>query len=287
MSVLGRSLEDIAGEKAGIFKEHVPIVCAPQPKGVKQVLKKAAERMKAPLLVAGEDIEFSYRFESSRSAGPQARICITTPTSHFDHLPVPLVGEHQAVNCGVALGMLDQLKSRGFKISDEASISGLSKVSLEGRMEHVCTKPRVIADGAHNAASIEALMRAIGQNVAYDSMVVIFGCCADKDIEGMLKLIQLGADKVIFTEVRSPRTALISDLTAKFTEFKRPHGSERPESGRSNGHRRKAITRDDLICITGSFHLVADAKKLFATHPHRATTTPSPFRRRIRPERLG
>jgi dihydrofolate synthase/folylpolyglutamate synthase len=276
MSVLGRSLEDIAGEKAGIFKEHVPIVCAPQPKGVKQVLKKAAERVKAPLLVAGEDIEFSYRFESSRSAGPQARICITTPTSHFDHLPVPLVGEHQAVNCGVALGMLDQLKSRGFKINDEASISGLSKVSLEGRMEHLCTKPRVIADGAHNAASIEALMRAIGQNVAYDSMVVIFGCCADKDIEGMLRLIQLGADKVIFTEIRSARTALVSDLTAKFTELSGRMAQSAKNLADAMVIAEKAITRADLICITGSFHLVADAKKLFANHPHRATTTPSP-----------
>ncbi|HUN82627.1 MAG TPA: folylpolyglutamate synthase/dihydrofolate synthase family protein [Phycisphaerae bacterium] len=273
MSVLGNSLEDIAGEKAGIFKENVPVICAPQPKGVKQVLKKAAERVNAPLIVAGEDIEFSYRFESSRTAGPQARICITTPTSHFDHLPVPLVGEHQAVNCGVALGMLDQLKSRGFKINDEAAISGLSKVSLVGRMEHLCSQPRVIADGAHNAASIEALMRAIGQNVPYDSMVVIFACCGDKDVEGMLKLIQLGADKVIFTELRTPRTALASDLAAKFVEVSGRMAQTARTLGDAMVIAEKAITRDDLICITGSFHLVADAKKYFANHPHRVTTT--------------
>lgn len=276
MAVLGNTLEDIATEKAGIFKEHVPIVSAPQPRNVKVALKKAAEKLHAPLIVAGEDIEFSYRFESSRAAGPQARICVTTPTSHFDHLPVPLVGEHQAVNCGVAIGILDQLKNRGFKLDDEASISGLSKVSLEGRMEMLCTKPRVIADGAHNASSVEALMRAIGQNVQYDSMVVIFGCCSDKDVEGMMRLIQLGADKVIFTNIQSPRSATAADLAAKFVEVSGRMAQTAPTLAEAMVIAEKAITRDDLICITGSFHLVAEAKQLFADHPHRAASTTSP-----------
>jgi len=273
MAVLGNTLEDIAGEKAGIFKEHVPVVSAPQPKNVKHVLKKAADKIKAPLLFAGEDIEFSYRFESSRITGPQARICVTTPTSHFDHLPVPLVGEHQAINCGVAIGILDQLKNRGFKIDDEAAIAGLSKVNLEGRMEMLCTKPRVLADGAHNAASVEALMRAIGQNVPYDSMVVIFGCCGDKDIEGMLKLIQLGADKVVFTEIKSPRTATATELAAKFTELSGKTAQVAHNLAGAMEIAEKAISRDDLICLTGSFHLVAEAKKFFANHPHRVGST--------------
>ena len=59
----------------------------------------------------------------------------------------------------------------------------------------------MIVDGAHNAASLDAMMRAIGQHIPYDSMVVIFGCCADKDVPGMLERITSGADKVIFTKV--------------------------------------------------------------------------------------
>jgi dihydrofolate synthase/folylpolyglutamate synthase len=109
------------------------------------------------------------------------------------------VGEHQAVNCGVAIGILDQLKNRGFAINDEAAIIGLSKVRLQGRMEMICDEPRVLVDAAHNAASIEALMRAIGQNIPSETTVVIFGCCNDKDIEGMLRQIQLGAGGCIFT----------------------------------------------------------------------------------------
>jgi dihydrofolate synthase/folylpolyglutamate synthase len=275
-AILGNTLEEISSEKAGIFKEGVPIISAPQPKNVKQVLRKAAERVGAPIYFAGEDIEFSYRFESSRAAGPQARICVTTPTSHFDHLAVPLVGEHQAINCGVAVGVLDQLKNRGFTIDDEAAIAGLADVSLEGRMELICEKPRVLVDGAHNAASIEALMRAIGQNIPYDSMVVIFGCCADKDLDGMLRLIQLGADKVIFTPIDSPRGAGPTDLAARFAEVSGRMAQVAADLEEAVHIAEKAVTRGDLICITGSFHLVREAKVLFADHPHRPGSTTSP-----------
>lgn len=273
MAQLGDTIEQIAGEKAGVFKRGVPVVSAPQPAGVKKVLKKAAEDAGAKLAFVGDEIRFSYRFESSRETGPQARICITTATSHFDHLLVPLVGEHQAINCGVALGVLDALKNRNFRIDDEKATVGLTKVKLQGRMEMLCDEPRVLADGAHNAASIEALMRAIGQNVPYDSMVVIFGCCADKDVEGMLKLIQLGADKVIFTRINSPRSADPLDLAARFAEITGRMAQVATDLAEAIEIAEKAITREDLICVTGSFYLVSEAKSFFATHPHRAMST--------------
>ncbi len=273
MAQLGDTVEQIASEKAGVFKRGVPIISAPQPTGVKRVLKKAADETGSRLAFVGDEIRFSYRFESSREAGPQARICITTATSHFDHLLVPLVGEHQAINCSVALGVLDVLKGRGFAIDDEKVTVGLTKVKLQGRMEMLCDEPRVLADGAHNAASIEALMRAIGQNVPYDSMVVIFGCCGDKDVEGMLKLIQLGADKVIFTGINSPRSADPLELAARFAEITGRMAQVATDLAEAIEIAEKAITREDLICITGSFYLVSEAKSFFETHPHRAMST--------------
>ncbi len=264
MDQLGSTLDEIATEKAGIFKEGVPVVSAPQPEGVKKALRKVAGQVSAPLLFTGDDITFSYRFESSRTGGPQARICVSTPTCHFDHLAVPLVGKHQAINCGVAVGVMDQLKARGFKLDDEVSVAGLAKVSLEGRMEMICENPRVLADGAHNAASIEAVMRAIGQNVPYDSMVVIFGCCVDKDIDGMLRLIQLGADKIIFTRIKSPRSADPAELVTRFAALSGRMAQVADSLTEALEIAQKAITRDDLICITGSFYLVSEAKRLFA-----------------------
>lgn len=273
MVQLGDTVERIAAEKAGVFKKDVPIVSAPQPSGVKKVLREAAAAAHAPLLFAGDDIRFSYRFEASRDAGPQARICVTTPTSHFDHLLVPLVGQHQAINCGVALGVMDQLKGAGFKLEDERSVNGLANVRLQGRMEMLCDDPRILGDGAHNAASIEALMRAIGQNVPYDSMVVIFGCCSDKDIEGMLRFIQLGADKLIFTGIKSPRSADPKDLVTAFAEVSGRMAQTAPDLAGAMEIAEKAVSPEDLICITGSFYLVSEAKKLFANHPHRAMSS--------------
>lgn len=279
---LGDSLKEIAGEKAGIFKPDIPVVSAPQEKEARDALRAAAEKTNSPLLFAGtqpgDEIEFSYRFESSRAIGPQARICISTPGSHYDHLAVPLVGEHQAINCGVAMGLLDQLKQRGLSIDDEKAIAGLATVEMRGRMEMVCERPRVLVDVAHNAASVEALMRAIGQNIASETMVVIFGCCQDKDLRGMLRQLQLGADKVIFTRARSPRAADPDDLATLFADVSGQ--SRMAQVARTLREAleiaEKAVTREDLICVTGSFYLVAEAKGIFANHPHRPQSTPSP-----------
>lgn len=264
MQQLGQTLSEIAEEKAGIFKPSVPVISAPQSPEIKKVLRRVAQRVNCPLLFAGEDFEFSSRFESSRVAGPQTRICVNTSTSHFEHLQVPLLGEHQAVNCAVALGMMDQLKIRGFKLDDEAATSGLAKVSLPGRMEQISHEPRIIGDCAHNAASIGALMQAIGQNISYDSMVVIFGCNADKDVPGMLIHLARGADKIIFTRSSHARAAEPAELAQRFKEETGRLEQYAPTLQDALTIARKAVTREDLICITGSFYLVADAKRLFS-----------------------
>jgi len=262
MQQLGNSLEAIAEEKAGIFKPGVPVISAPQPPGVKRVFKDMAARVGCELRFVGEELDFSYRFESSRLTGPQTRVCMTTPRSRFDHVHVPLLGEHQAINCGVALGMIDALRERGLPVPEQQAVEGLAAVNIPGRMELVRDIPRTILDGAHNAASIAALMRAIGQNVNCESMVVIFGCSADKDIDGMLQQIQLGADKVIFTGTGSPRSADPHELLLRFQE----KSTKMAQIGRTLPQAyeiaKTCVGREDVICITGSFYLVGEAKRL-------------------------
>jgi dihydrofolate synthase/folylpolyglutamate synthase len=196
--------------------------------------------------------------------GPHSRICLTTPNSKFEHLAVPLIGEHQAINCGLALAVIDRLKGRGIAINDARAMEGLAKVSVAGRMEMLSQTPRVLVDGAHNAASLDAVMRAIGQHIPYDSMVVIFGCCADKDVAGMLERITSGADKVIFTRIDSVRTADPDELAARYVELYGKMAQVAPSLEEALAIANRAVTKEDLICITGSFYLVGEAKKLFA-----------------------
>ncbi len=265
MAQLGNTLPAIAGEKAGIFKPGVPALTVLQPPEVEDVLRKHAEKVGAPFDVCGKSIEFSYRFESSRMLGPHNRICLTTANSKFEHLAVPLFGEHQAINCGLALSIIDRLKGRGIAINDQRAIEGLTKVKMPGRMEMISQQPRIIVDGAHNAASLDAAMKAIGQHVPYDSMVVIFGCCADKDVPGMLDRITSGADKVIFTAVNNIRTADPTELASRYVELygKMAQVAQSLQEALDIAYR--AVTKEDLICITGSFYLVGEAKKLIAS----------------------
>ena len=227
------------------------------------MLKRVAEKNGTMLEVTGQSIEFSYRFESSRMQGPHNRVCLTTANSKFEHLAVPLLGEHQAINCGLALSVIDRLKARGFDIVDTKAMEGLAKTSVPGRMEMLSQTPRVVCDAAHNAASLDAMLRAIGQHIPYDSMVIIFGCCGDKDVPGMLERIAGGADKVIFTRVNNIRSADPNELAARYVELygkmaqvaptlkTRWHRQPRRHQGRPHHHHR-------------IFYLVGEAKKHFA-----------------------
>ena len=260
---LGETIDSIAMEKAGVLKRGVPVVTVQQEPAAMTVLRSTAVALKAPLSVTGSDIDFSHRFETSREHGPHTRVCLTTPTSKFEHLRVPLHGKHQAINCGLALAMLDKLKSVGFKIDIEKASEGLQKVSLPGRMEMISNDPRIMIDAAHNAASIRALIHAIGQNIPYDSMVVIFGCNNDKDIMGMLHELQYGADKVIFTRSNSAKAVSPDDLAEMYTELCGKMCQSAPSLGPALQLAKSAISKEDLICITGSFYLIGQAKMRF------------------------
>jgi dihydrofolate synthase/folylpolyglutamate synthase len=263
--LLGDTLEKIAAEKAGIFKPGVPALTIPQTPGVMQVLREAAEKAMCPLQVVGQDIEFSFRFEASPELGPHTRVCLTTPRSNFEHLPVPLKGEHQAHNCGLALAILDTLRVRGFDTPERQVAEGLSRTPQQGRMEIVGRSPRIVIDGAHTPESVQALVKAIGAHIRYDSMVVIFGCAEDKDVKGMLSKIGLGADKIIFTRsagnarAADPRELArrYADATGKMAQVARSLPDALDMASQATG-------RDDLICITGSFYLAGEAKKHLA-----------------------
>ena len=263
--ILGKDLETIAREKAGIFKKDTPAITVEQQPEVAAALREVADEIGAPLEFAGEDIEFSYRFEASRELGPHTRVCLTTPQAHYEHLPVPLKGEHQALNCGLALAILDKLRQTGFDAPEPKIIEGLSQTVIEGRMELAWPEPRILLDGAHNAASMTALIRAIGAHIPYDSLVMIFGCAQDKDVMGMLQQVNLGADKIIFTRAKkNPRAVDPKDLHHEFSQISDKMAQVADNLEDALNLAARAVSREDLICVTGSFYLVGEAKQYLA-----------------------
>ncbi len=263
--ILGDTVDAIAREKAGIFKKSAPAITFRQSPEAMDALREIAESKGANFEIVGEDIEFSFRFEATPKVGPHTTVCLSTERSSFEHVTVPLPGEHQALNCGLALAILDRLRERGFEFDETTVIEGLAGLVIPGRMELAWTEPRILLDGAHNAVSLQALMRSIGAHVPYDSMVIIFGCAEDKDVDALLDQVSLGADKVIFTQAASnPRAVPAKTLQKRFHTLsgKMTQIAETlPDAIRLAA---RAVTRDDLICVTGSFYLVGEAKKFLA-----------------------
>jgi dihydrofolate synthase/folylpolyglutamate synthase len=180
----------------------------------------------------------------------------------------------------LALAILDKLKAKGFTIDNEKAAEGLRQVRLAGRMEMIFDDPRIMIDGAHNAASIRALIHAIGQNIPYDSMVVIFGCNNDKDIKGMLRELQYGADKVVFTRSNSAKAASPHELADLYSEISGKMCQVAFNLGEALRLAKSVVGKEDLICITGSFYLIGQAKTrlqpsqgVFATSPAYAASS--------------
>ncbi|MHC4975381.1 MAG: bifunctional folylpolyglutamate synthase/dihydrofolate synthase [Planctomycetota bacterium] len=266
MQFLGETVEEIASEKGGIFKPGANALTIQQPEEVITVLRECAQKVGNELEVLGTDIEFSYRFEASTKLGPHTCICLTSERSSFEHIDVPLPGEHQAMNCGLALAIVDRLRAKGFKTPESSVIAGLERVpgKLPGRMEIVRQRPRVLIDGAHNPDSIQALVRSIGAHVPYDSMVMIFGCAEDKDVDALLDQVALGADKVIFTRAKANSRAVDpEELQHRFSERSGKMSQWASNFTDAFDIAQRAVARDDLICVTGSFYLVGEAKKHF------------------------
>ena len=132
-------------------------------------------------------------------------------------------------------------------------------------MEIAWEQPRILLDGAHNPGALGALMRCVGAYTPYDSMICVFGCCEDKDIPSMLDKLALGADKIIFTRAKhTPRAADPDELQKAFAERSGKMSQVARTLSDALNIASRAIGRDDLICVTGSFFLVGEAKKFLA-----------------------
>ena len=207
MAVLGNTLAQIAGEKAGIIKEEIPVVSAPQTEEALQVLERIAKEKNSPFILVGKDVKFE-RLTSSLD-GQSLKIFALTGESDSERsrsadveLVIPLLGAHQIENAAIAYAAL---KASGIPISDEAIQKGFSQVKWPARFEVLRREPPVVIDSAHNRDSARRLRETLDEYFPKKPVILVFCALEDKDISGILEELKPRLECVVATRADHPR----------------------------------------------------------------------------------
>ncbi len=251
--VLGDSLEKIAYEKAGIIKTGSLVVSSPQPEEVARVIDDVCHQRKASLIRVGEDVTW----HEVASDLCQQSFTVEAKMSTYQ-ITIPLLGDYQVENAATAVATLEVLASLGFRITAEDIARGLAQVDWPGRFQILRHQPIVLVDGAHNVASTRRLVENINTYFDYDQVFLIIGTSCDKDISGMVKELVALSPQVVVTSSSHPRAASTSTVAAQFVN----QGIE-PEVvenvAQALSRTLSLAGKQDLICVTGSLFVVAEA----------------------------
>jgi dihydrofolate synthase/folylpolyglutamate synthase len=269
--VLGNTIEEIAAEKAGIIKPDSIAISVPQEESVIGVFREHADKHGSPLFVLGQDMIFTKRFQSGIQSGPSGLVCVGDDETGFEHVTVPLIGMHQAPNCALALAVISHLRHMGHDLPERGVVAGLAQINERGRLECVLERPRIYIDGAHTPESVRSVIQAIAAHLDYDSLIVVFGCAADKDAQGMIDALGTGADKVIFTSSNAnPRAMDPHELHGLCNESQAVMSETAPSvKDAINAAASVCDHGQDLILVTGSFYVIGEAKQLIESRPVR------------------
>jgi dihydrofolate synthase/folylpolyglutamate synthase len=205
--LLGDSVAEIAGEKAGIIHAGATAVVGGQQPEALEVLLARCEAVGARAVVEGRDLAVLDR----RLAVGGQLVTLATRAATYEDILLPLFGEHQAHNAVLALAAVEAFLG-GRPLDAEVVREGFAAATSPGRLEIVRTSPTVILDGAHNPAGAAALAAGLRESFDLGRLVVVVGMLADKDAVGFLEQLAPIVDHLVATEPASPRALPAEDL---------------------------------------------------------------------------
>jgi dihydrofolate synthase/folylpolyglutamate synthase len=228
---LGNTLEEIAGEKAGIIKPHIPVVSAKQEPAADKVIRARAAECGAPL-------EFV--------------------TERYAAASLALAGTHQKQNASLAIAAL---RSGGIAIDEDAIASGLATVQWPARFQR--WDERTIIDGAHNPASAQVLAETWREEFGDKRATIILAMLRDKDAAGIWRALAPIAQRVILPAIRTERALapaeaaqMISSITPELQTASPARTSIAPSVAEALA---SARATPEHILITGSLHFAGEA----------------------------
>lgn len=230
---LGQSLREIAGEKAGIIKEGVPVVSALQLPEAEEVIRARAEECNA-------SVDF-----------------VRQP---FLRLPIALRGPHQKENASLALSALHTGR---IEVTEEAIARGLGSVNWPGRFQQL--DDRTIVDGAHNPAAARSLAETWRETFGSQKATIILAILEDKAVATICEALAPIAHRWLLPVIRSAR-AVPPEILLRAIQEKAPDASiglHPSLTAALEEARRDAAP----ILITGSLHFVGEALATFSGRP--------------------
>lgn len=261
---LGPDVETIAGEKAGIIKSGATAVLAQQELPAASVLMRQAAEVGAT--VAREGLEFGVLSRELAIGGQLIRLKGLKGT--YDDILLPLYGAHQAGNAACALAAVEALTGGDEPLDADLVRQAFLEVRSPGRLEVVRRGPTVVVDAAHNPAGIRASLDAVQESFDFAKLIGVVAVFEDKDVQGILELLEPMMDEIVVTRNSSPRSMDVDDLAALAEEIfglDRVHQVERLDSAID-----RAIGMADAlgefsgagVLITGSVVTAGDARLL-------------------------
>lgn len=257
MNVLGNTLTEIAGAKAGIIKK-APVVSYPQLPEAEVVLRKKAEQM-------GTTIRFvdkkNAEFVSFDPAKGTQTVAYQTPHWSF-RSEFRLLGVHQLSNSLLALTALDELDTiYNLHLKRSAITEALRTVHWMGRFEIMNHSPEVIIDGAHNVDGITHLKQTLDFYYPKQKYVLILGILADKETHQMADIIARDAKAVICVTPHSNRASLAKELYDYIISFN-DHVSWEDNYRQAFLKALAQCADDDYVIACGSLYMIGDLRRV-------------------------
>lgn len=259
---LGRTLERIAREKAGIVKRGIPLVSSVRSPSARRVIRRICRSRRSPLI----ETCLRYSVSRRREAGGRTVLEIAGPRRRYPGLVSPLFGAHQEENLRTAIAAWEA-GDPASRIEPIGRIRrAIRSVSWPGRFE-IVPSGRLILDGAHNPAAAAVLARSLAEFLGPSPLLLVLGVLADKDAAGIARALLPLAREAVAVSPPSPRALPASRLAAV---GRRAAAVPRPILRTAKGLEEAlrycyhALPRlpGGWICVTGSFYLVGEAKRL-------------------------
>lgn len=255
-NLLGNTLEEIAGEKAGIIKSGIPTVIYPQKAEALKVIENKCSEMNSKLYIANCD---NFKFENVVNEDRPYQLL--KYNNEVDIL-LPLLGEHQITNLSVAMTSIEVLNNINMtNILLDSIVKSIKNVKWKGRLEVLSKNPYVVIDGAHNIQGIETLSRNIKKYFKYENLYLILGILADKDVQEMIKVIAPMAKKIYAVTPNSIRAELAEDLKREIIKY-----NENCEA--YDDYKEAYLTaindanENDFVLASGSLYMIGDMRKI-------------------------